>query len=139
MSRLIFLVGVLSLIGCGSQSVRHEAILGKWKSNARLTVESVKETEGITLQTRTFLEDDFFGYMTVEIRENESRTTNEKDNFDSGVEPYEVLEITDAYVRIKAWSNFLQTFDERVLYLEGDCYYEIFVGYRFRTYYCRYG
>lgn len=126
-------------MGCGNQSVRHEAILGKWKSNARLTVESVKETEGITLQTRTFLEDDFFGYMTVEIRENESRTTNEKDNFDSGVEPYEVLEITDAYVRIKAWSNFLQTFDERVLYLEGDCYYEIVVGYQFRTYYCRYG
>jgi hypothetical protein len=139
MSRAILLFAILALLGCGDQSARHEAIVGKWRSNAKLTLESMNGTKGITPQTRAFLEDDFFGYLTIEIQESKSRTTNDKDNYDSGFEPYEVLEVSDKYVRIRAWSNFYQDFDERILYLEGDCYYEIFVGYRFRTYFCRYG
>ena len=139
MLRAVLLVGFLALPGCDNQSIPHKAILGKWRSNAQLTLESVIVTEGITPQTRAFLENDFFGYMVVEIRENESRTTNEKDNYDSGYEPYEVLEITDDYIRIKAWSNFFQNYDERKLYLDGECYYEIFAEFKFREYFCRHG
>lgn len=131
------LFGLLALQGCQFQSVPHEAILGKWKSNAQLTVKSMNSTKGLTTQSRSFLEDDFFGYMETEIRENESRTINQRDNYDSGFEPYEVLEIADKYVRIKAWSNFFQSYDERVLYLEGDCFYEIFRHFGFRQYFCR--
>ena len=112
--------------------------MGNWKSNARLTLESMNATEGITPQTRAFLEDKFFGYLTIEIGESGSRTTNDKDSYDSGFEPYKVLEVSDKYVRIEAWSNFFQSSDERTLYLEGECHYEIFVGYGFRTYFCRY-
>ena len=139
MSRTILLIAILVLLGCGSQSVRHEAILGKWKSNARLTLESVNSTEGITSHTRAFLADDFFGYLAIEIEENRTRTTNDNDNYDSGFEPYKVLEIADDYIRIKAWSNFFQAYDERTFYLERDCYYEIFVVYGFRSYFCKYG
>ena len=135
----ILLIGLLLLSGCSDDSIPHHAILGKWRSNAQLTLESVIVTEGITPQTRAFLERDFFGHMIIEIREKESRTTNEKDNYDSGFEPYEVLEISDDYIRIKAWSNFFQDYDERILYLDGDCYYEIFAEFKFREYFCRHG
>ena len=139
MSRAVLLISFLALLGCGDQSIPHGAILGKWRSNAQLTLESIIVTEGITPQTRAFLERDFFGHLVIEIRETESRTTNERDNYDSGYEPYEVLEIADDHIRIKAWSNFFQAYQERIFYIDGDCYYEIFAEFKFRQYFCRYG
>lgn len=139
MPRPILLIGILVLLGCDFQSVPHEAILGKWKSNAKLTLKSVNDTAGLTRQSRAFLEDDFFGHQETEIRTNDSRTIDQRDNYDSGFEPYEVLEVADDYIRIKAWSNFFQGYDERILYLEGNCYYEIFKQFKFRQYFCRQG
>lgn len=135
----VLLIGLLALPGCEWRSTPHEAILGKWRSNAQLTLESLVVTKGITPQTRAFLEGDFFGYIEVEIREKSSRTTDKRDNYDSGIEPYEVLEVADGFVRIRAWSNFFQDYDVRTLYLDGDCYYEIFAEFNFRQYFCRYG
>lgn len=133
------LIAALALPGCAYQPVPHAAILGKWKSDARLTLQSINNTEGLSAQSRAFLEDEFFGHQEMEIREKDSRTTNQKDNYDSGLEPYVVLEVANNYVRIKAWSNFFQGYDERILYLEGDCYYEIFKQFNFRQYFCKYG
>ena len=96
-------------------------------------------TEGLAPHSRELLNDAFFGHMETEIRETESRTTNKRDNYDSGFEPYTVLEVTDRFVRIKAWNSFFQDYDVRTLYLEGDCYYEIFKVFRFRQYFCRDG
>jgi hypothetical protein len=137
MSRMLIMSCFIILQGCQFQSVPHEAILGKWKSNAELTLRSVSKTKGLTNQSRSFLHDDFFGHLETEFKENESRTINRRENYDSGFEPYEVLEVSDKHVRIKAWSNFFQNYDERVLYLEGDCFYEIFRQFGFRQYFCR--
>lgn len=135
----IFLLccAVIFVAGCEDRRVAHEAILGTWKSNAPLTIRSVESVKGLTPQTRAFLRDGFFGHMEVEIREGDSRTTHEKDNYDSGFEPYEVLEVSEKFVRIKTWSNFFKDYDVRTLYLEGDCYYEIFREFEFRQYFCR--
>jgi hypothetical protein len=135
--RWTLLIAALAVSGCGNPPVPHAAILGKWKSNARLTLQSVSRTPGMSTLSRAFLKDDFFGHLETEIRENESRTISEKDDYDSGFEPYEVLEVSDDFVRIKAWNSFFQDFDERILYLEGDCYYEIFKQFKFREYFCR--
>lgn len=139
MWRAILPTLLLLSAGCADQRVPHEAILGIWKSNAELTEESLKDSGKLSPHSRDFLTDDFFGHQVVEIRENESRTTHEKDNYDSGFEPYQVLEVSERFVRIKAWSNFFKSYDERVLYLEGNCYYEIFRHFGFRTYYCKEG
>lgn len=135
--RSALLCAIVVLFGCEDRPVAHEAIIGKWRSNAPLTLESVDRVEGITPQTRAFLHDDFFGHMEVEIKTNESRTTHEKDNYDSGFGPYEVLEVSDGFVRIKSWNSFFQDYDIRTLYLEGECYYEIFREFEFRQYFCR--
>ena len=133
------LLMALALHGCEYQLVPHNAIVGKWKSNEQLTLRSLAGIEGITPQSRAFLEDGFFGHLETEIGEKESRTTDQRDDYDSGLEPYEVLEVSDEYVRIKSWSNFFQDYQERILYLEGDCYYEIFKQFEFRQYFCRIG
>jgi hypothetical protein len=139
MANFLVLISALTLMGCDDKPVQHEAILGKWRSNAELTLESLDGIKGISPQTRAFLANDFFGHLVIEIREDESRTFDARDDYDSGLEPYEVLEVADKFVRINAWSNFFQDYDERVLYLEGDCYYEIFVEFKFRSYFCRQG
>lgn len=131
------LVASLLMQGCESSVVPHSAIMGKWKSNAQLTLRSVAGVKDLTAHSRSILEDDFFGHIETEIGEAQSRTIDQRDDYDSGLEPYEVLEVTDDFVRIKAWSNFFQDYDERVLYLEGDCYYEIFKQFEFRQYFCR--
>lgn len=138
-SQCLVLVAALTLMGCDPKPVEHEAILGKWRSNVPLTLKSLDDIEGITPQTRAFLANDFFGHLVVEIQVDKSRTTHEKDDYDSGFEPYEVLEVSDDYIRLKTWNNFFQDYDERTLYLEGNCYYEIFVEFEFRTYFCRQG
>jgi hypothetical protein len=127
----------LFLHGCEYPPVAHSAIVGKWKSNEQLTLRSVATVQGMTAQSRRILANDFFGHIETDIGEAQSRTINQRDDYDSGSEPYEVLEVTDNYVRIKAWSNFFQDYDERVLYLEGNCYYEIFKQFGFRQYFCR--
>ena len=139
MANFLVLISAFTLMGCDDKPVQHEAILGKWRSNAELTLESLDGIEGISPQTRAFLANDFFGHLVIEIREDESRTVDARDDYDSGFEPYEVLEVADKFVRINAWSNFFQDYDERVLYLEGNCYYEIFVEFKFRSYFCRQG
>lgn len=132
----VLLIGILALSGCELNSTPHQAILGKWRSNEQLTLESIVVTEGITPQTREFLEGDFFGHLEIEIRETVSRTTIQRDNYDSGFEPYQVVEVSDDFIRIRAWSNFFQNYDVRTLYLDGECYYEIFVEFNFREYFC---
>jgi len=127
----------LFLTACESSLVPHSAIVGKWKSNAPLTLRSLADTKGMAPQSRAILENNFFGHLETEIGESASRTIDQRDQYDSGDEPYEVLEISDGYIRIKAWSNFFQDYGERTLYLEGDCYYEVFKQFEFRQYFCR--
>ncbi len=133
----VALMIVAGLAGCGEVPPPHQAIIGKWKSNEKLTLMSVDRVEVMSPQTRAFLRDDFFGHLVIHIDEKASRTTHARDDFDSGLEPYHVVEVTDDYVRIRAWSNFFKNYDTRTLYLSGDCYYVMFEGFQFREYFCK--
>lgn len=139
MSKQCLLIIAIALLGCENRLVPHYAFLGKWKSNEKLTLASMNRAKDVTPEARALFENDFFGHLVIEHKEHESRATNEKDDYDSGFEPYEVVEVTDKYIRIKEWSELLQQFDETTLYLEGDCYYVITSKYEFREYFCKYG
>lgn len=116
----------------------HSVLIGKWKSNEKLTLESMNSVEGITPKARELFENDLFGHLVIEYKENEYRAINEKDNYDSGFIPYEVLEVTDRYIRIKEWCDILKEYEESTLYLDGDCYYIITSKFNFKEYFCRY-
>jgi len=137
MFRVFYLLGASILFGCEQQAVSHRAIVGTWKSNAERTLESMNSVEGVTPKAREYLEKDFFGHLVNEIREHDSRSFDARGGFDSGYEPYEVLEVTDKYIRAKQWSSLLQEFQERTLYIENECYYVLITKFQFREYFCK--
>lgn len=139
MHRSLILFGALLLLGCQGHEIPHGALLGKWKSSEKLTLESMNSVEGVTAKARELLENNFFGNLVVEYKENEYRAINAMDEYDSGFVPYEVLEVTDKYIRIKEWNDLLGEQEESKIYLEGDCYYVITSKFNFREYFCRNG
>jgi hypothetical protein len=126
-------------IGCDSSPVPHAAILGNWKSNEELTLRSMNKIGEIDSEVRKYLDNDFFGHLEVEWLRSTSRAVNPKDEFDTGFEPYEVLEVTPKYIKVRVWSSILEDYDESTMYLEGNCYYVITSKYEFREYFCRQG
>lgn len=135
----VILISSLALSACDDRPVAHHIILGKWKSNAELTLQSMNSAEGVTPKAKTIFEDDFFGHLEVEWKEKESRAINVRDDYDSGYEPYEVVEITEEYIKVKEWSDILQQHDEYTLHFEGNCYYIITSKFEFREYFCKQG
>ena len=138
MSKASVLIATLALIACVAKQLPHHALLGKWKSNAELTLASMNNVKGVTPEARALFEDDFFGHLIIEWKEHESRAVNEKDKYDSGYESYQVLETINEHITLKEWNDILQRYDEYTLYLEGDCYYVITSKFEFREYFCRY-
>ena len=138
MIKLVAFVVLLMLIGCDEGVVPHSALLGKWKSNEKLTLDSMNSVAGVVPKVRELFENDFFGHLVVEYKENEYRSINEKDNYESSFKPYEVLEVTDGYIRIRDWNDLLKDSEETTLHFEGDCYYALTTKYNFREYFCRY-
>ena len=124
------------LSGCGGSETKHHYLFGVWKSNEEMTLDSMNQVDGVTEKARELLEDDFFGNLVVEYREKETRAINEKDDFDTGFLPYEVLEVSEDRIRIKESSEILGE-TETTIYPEGDCYYVIVSKFEFREYFCR--
>ena len=114
-------------------------LLGKWKSNEKLTLASMNSVEGVTPKARESFENELFGHLMVEFREKKYRTINDKDNYESGFVPYEVLEVTDRYIRLREWSDLLKEYEGSTLYLDGECYYVMTSKFNFREYFCRFG
>ncbi len=139
MLRLIILFGILALIGCQAKSTGSEYLIGKWKSDEKRTLDSMNSVDGVTPKARKLFESDFFGSVIIEYRADVVRSIDEKEDYVSDFVPYEVIEVTDKYIRIKEWSDLLQEYEEWNIYMEGDCYYVITSKFNFKEYFCRYG
>jgi hypothetical protein len=96
----------------------------------------MNSAEGVTEEARTLFENDFFGQLVVEYKENESRSVIERDDFDTGFQPYQVVEVTEDYIRIKESSKILGD-TETTIYPDGECFYVIVSKFQFREYFCR--
>ena len=81
---------------------------------------------------KELFENDFFGNLVVEYRENEARAISEKDGFDTGFLSYEVLEVSEEWIRLKESSENLGDTETKI-YPEGECYYEILSKFVFRN------
>ena len=139
MYRLVAISVLSVLLGCQAQYQSDEYLVGKWKSNEKLTLESMNRVEGVTLEARELFENDFFGNAVVEYKEDVFRITDKKLDYVSDFEPYEILEATSTKIRLKSWNSVFEEYQEWDLFLNGDCYYIIVSKFEFREYYCRYG
>jgi hypothetical protein len=134
----IALLGVLgiSLIACGSSTSPHEQLLGVWQSNEEMTLESMRQVDGVPGEARALFENDFLGNLIVEYREDTARMVSDKDGLDSGFQPYEVIEASADQIRIRELGNAMGD-SEKTLHFEGDCYYIVVSRFEFREYFCR--
>jgi hypothetical protein len=127
---------VLTAAACGKAPAEHEQLLGVWQSDETMTLTSMRQAEGVPSEARALFENDFFGNLVVEYRENEARMVSDKDGLDSGFQPYEVLGVASDRIRIRELGNAMGD-SEKTLYFEGDCFYIVVSRFEFREYFCR--
>jgi len=136
MKAITVLIIAMLVLGCESRNSEHHYLLGTWKSNEKMTLESMNGNEGVTEKARTFLENDFFGQLVAEYKENEYRAVNEKDDYDTGYQPYEVVAVEKGFIRIKGAPDILGD-TETTIYPAGECFYMIVTKFEFREYFCK--
>jgi len=136
MKLITVLVITILILGCESRNLDHDYLLGTWKSNEKMTLESMSSNEGVTEKASVFLENDFFGQLVVEYKENEYRAVNKKDGYDTGYQPYEVVVVEKEFIRVKGAPDILGD-TETTIYPEGKCFYVIVTKFEFREYFCK--
>lgn len=137
MPKLAVALFTLVLVVCDASADSHRALLGHWKSNAEKTLASMRATKGLPAKARALFENGFFGNLKVQWRERETRAVDERDGFDSGFQPYQVVEVASGSVKVQINSDDLLIQQEITLYFDGDCYYTLISKFAFREYFCR--
>jgi len=133
---------LLSLSAC-EQNIEHQDLIGIWKSNKELTLESIRQSksENITEKHEEIWSKLGFGEEIYEYRKDKVRLSvdsmEEKFNFTDKYRRYSVLEVTDEYFEIKSYDIVFEKLMVKKLFRKGDCFYEYMSHYEFKNYYCR--
>ena len=138
-SRCALLFTVLLAAGaCAScAAVPQQPILGTWQSDEALTLASMREIGGLSPEAVALFEADFFGHLIVQYRRTTVRSRLVDDNYDTGFQPYEVLEATSRHVTIRSWDPTIAEWLETTLYIDGDLIYALTGRTNFREYFRR--
>ena len=126
------LAGVVA--GCAPAAQR--ALLGTWKSDAERTVASMRATPNIPDARRAALADDYYGHLIVEYRRNAMRAHFDDRDYDSGYQPYHVVETTPERIVTDEWNEVLGEFQRTTTYFDGRCIYGLAAEYGYREYFC---
>jgi len=122
--------------GAALAAPSHEAIIGTWKSDAARTIDAMDDVDGISADARAALAEDYFGHLIIEYRVDTVRVHFDNSDYDSGFQPYEVVEVADDYVVTREWNEVLRVYEESTTYIDPPCIYGISSSYGFREYYC---
>lgn len=129
------LIALTSLALAACSQPAHHAIIGTWRSDAPKTLESAREQGALPAEGQEPLGQDVYGHLIVEYRVDTVRAWFDNTNYDSGYRPYEVVEVTDAYVVTREWNEILKEFETSTTWVEGDCIFgKAEAG--FREYFC---
>lgn len=96
----------------------------------------MNEVDRIPADVRAAFESDFYGHLVVEYRETTVRAYFDNRDYDSGYQPYEVIEVTDDYIVTREWNEVLGRFESSTTFLEGDCIFGLSAEFQFREYFC---
>lgn len=132
---VLFVLAALSSASLAAEPP-HASIIGKWKSDAARTIDAVDDIDDISAEVRAAFTDDYFGHLVIEYRVDTVRAHFDNADYDSGFQPYEVVEVSDAYVITREWNEILRIYEESATYIDPPCIYAISAEYGFREYYC---
>ncbi|MHC9511182.1 hypothetical protein [Kangiella sp. M94] len=111
-------------------------LVGTWKSNEELTVQSMERTIGIPEKSREAFRNDFFGKLTIKVKKNTFSAYFDGKQLELDME-YEVTKINNNSFLIKSYSKQTEDITEQKITIEGDCYYTLVSDWQFREYFCR--
>jgi len=130
---------VVVLFGCASAP--KNSLVGKWKSHEEKTLDSVRNTPGVTEKAMHLFEHDFFGKLINEYSKTTSKTyyENPADNIEgfNVPESYKILEETESYYLLTNKVTELTPNKTVKLYKDGNCYYVFVSRWNFKEYFCR--
>ena len=139
MYKIILSILALSIIGCSNNE--HQDLLGYWKSNEQKTLESVRNTPGITDKAKKIFNNNFFGKLIIEYKIDTYRALYENDEENPKefyqYQPYSLLEVTNEYYLAESYNDILEEKEIQKLYKDGDCYYVFTSKWNFKEYFCR--
>ena len=139
MHKTIYVIFSVSLFGCSNDD--HQGLIGFWKSNEKMTLESMRSTPGITKEAKAIFNNNFFGKLIIEYKSDTYRSLyeNEKDNPKEfyQYQPYKVIEVTDKYYVTESYSDLLGENEKQKLYRVGECCYAYVTKWNFKEFFCR--
>ncbi len=112
------------------------ALLGSWVSDAPRTLASMRATSGIPEARRSALADDYYGHLIIEYRKDTMRARFDNRDYDSGYQPYKIVEATPERIVTDEWNEVVGEFQRTTTYFDGGCIYGLAAEYGYREYFC---
>ena len=134
---------LLFLLSACDQSIQHQDLIGTWKSNKELTLNSISQSksEYITEEHRDIWPTLGFGEEIYEFQKNKVRlsveSNKDKHSYIGKYRKYRVFEVTNEYFEIESYDILFEKMTVKRLFRDGDCFYEYMSHYEFKNYYCR--
>ncbi len=131
--------GLSSLVFADASSTvssNGHSLIGKWKSNAELTVQSLNQIEGISEQSLKYLKQNVLGRLTVEFTNTTTRSYFGQAKSDDKFSPYKVLQQTDGFSKIEHTDPLTGKIIISPLYWQNDCYYELVSKWQYKEFFC---
>ena len=125
---------VAFMAGCSTPA--HHAIIGTWQSDTEQTLQSMHQVADLPAETRSHFENDYYGHLIVEYRADTLRARFDNSNYDTGYQPYKVIEVSEDKIVTSEWNEILQIFETSTTYIDGVCIYGISAQYAYREYFC---
>ena len=131
---------MLLSINCFAQDF---PLLGIWKSNEAMTLESMNKTAGVTQKAKKLFSNEFFGKLILDFRsdhELKSFIPGETDDLEefNKYGPFEILATNSEYIELKQYSEILNESMTQKYYFNEECLYVYISKWRFREYFCRF-
>jgi len=125
---------LVAQVACSTLPQR--AIIGVWKSDADRTLASMRIAGNVTPEALRIYENDYYGHLVIEYRRDTVRAWFDNSDYDTGYQPYEVVEVAPDHVVTREWNELLGRYQLTTTYMEGACIYGIAAEFGFREYYC---
>ena len=137
----IFGLTLILVLLSGSVFAAPSDLIGFWQSNKELTLNSMRETDGVTPEAKVIFDGDFFGQLVVEFQNDSYRAKfiKAEDNVEALEKYYDygVIEETDEFFLIENYERLFEKKEIRKLYKAGNCYYQFVSSWQFKEYFCK--
>lgn len=107
---------------------------GIWKSNERMTLDSMNTHGKVTEKQRELFENSFFGNLEIEVSCNQFTSTYEDAVW---TVEYQIVEVSGNRVTTRYHDSLTNEVVEMTIIIENDCYSLPIGSLGFREYFCR--